>query len=117
MEGLCMLDKISNEEELILEISALASKFSSPKVIETFLRDTLEFVRKDKQDMKLTVMLLRRFVLQTITRNNGKRKKATELTTELLRCVGEYEANYFSNFIANLEKDLQEQGRSFFVKD
>jgi hypothetical protein len=104
------------EHRLIQEISSFGGNIISPGAIKDYLEDAISFLRSKNKDIKLTVGFLKMYMLQSITRDEGKREKATILTEELLRCVGEYEANYFSNFINNLESNLQKQGRSFFSK-
>ena len=55
-------------------------------------------------------------MLQRVTRDEGKRKKAVELTTQLLGQVGEHEANYLSSYLSDMETGFQEEGRSWFEK-
>ena len=104
------------EGKLILEISNLAIPQNPQIDTADFLKDVLRSLRTNNKDIGLATTLLKRFVLQAITRDDGKRKRAAELTVELLGCVGKGEADYFSDFLSNLEKSLEKEGRSFFSK-
>jgi len=110
-----MLEEKS-ERELIKEISDLAGAKLDQVTAEIYLSGVLESLRAGSQDIETAVPFLRGAVLQRVTREEGKRKKAVELTIELLGQIGEHEANYLSGYLGDMETDLQEEGRSWFEK-
>lgn len=105
-----------NERELIKEISDLAGAKLDQVTAEIYLSGVLESLKAGSQDVETAVPFLRGAVLQRITRDEGKRKKAAELTIQLLGQVGEREADYLSSYLSNMESEFQEEGRSWYEK-
>ena len=110
-----MLEEKS-ERELIKEISDLAGAKLEQVTAEIYLSGVLESLKAGSQDIETAVPFLRGAVLQRVTRDGGKRKKAVELTIQLLGQIGEHEANYLSSYLSDMETEFQEEGRSWFEK-
>jgi hypothetical protein len=105
-----------SESDLIKEIAGLAGAKVDQVTTEIYLTGTMESLKTGDQDIKDAVPFLRGGVLQRITRDEGKRGKAAELTIQLLGQIGEHEANYLSNYLSDMETEFQEEGRSWFEK-
>jgi hypothetical protein len=104
-----------SESDLITEVSDLVGDKFGAETAKMYLAGVMENLRSG-QGIKYTAGHLRGYFLQSITRDEGKRRKAADLVIQLLGLAGEDEANYFSNFLNDLEADLQEEGRSWFEK-
>ena len=104
-----------SESDLIAEVSGLVGEKFGTETAKMYLAGVMENLRSD-QGIKYTAGHLRGYFLQSITRDEGKRRKAADLVVQLLGHIGESEASYFSNFLNDLESELQEEGRSWFEK-
>ena len=105
-----------NEKELIKEISDLVESKLDQVTAEIYLSGVLESLKTGSQDIETAAPFLRGAVLQRVTRDEGKRKKAVELTIQLLGQVGEHEANYLSSYLSSMEAEFQKEGRSWYEK-
>jgi len=110
-----MLEEKS-ERELIKEISDLAGAKLDQITAEVYLSGVIESLKAGSQDIEAAAPMLRRAVLQRVTRDEGKRGKAVELTIQLLSQIGEHEADYLSSYLNDMETELKKEGRSWFEK-
>ena len=103
------------EKKLVEKISSMSIIQPAP-VTEKFLLDALSGFKEKDIKIEEFCFLLKMFVLQPITRFEGKRNIAKNMLIKLLEYVGNHEANYFENYINKVEAELQKQGRSYFEK-
>jgi hypothetical protein len=113
-----MTEELENksESDLIKEIASLAGAKVDQVTTEIYLVGTIESLKTGDQKIEDAVPFLRGGVLQRITRDEGKRRRATDLTVQLLGQLGEREASYLSNYLNDMETEFQEEGRSWFEK-
>jgi hypothetical protein len=104
------------EADLIRDISSLAERKVDQVTAEIYLTGVMKALRAKDQDIETATPFIRGSLLQRITRREGKRKKAVELTIQLIGYVGEYEAAYLSDFLSRMEADFQDEGRSWLEK-
>ena len=104
-----------SESDLIAEVSQLVGEKLGTETAKMYLTGVMENIRSG-QGIKYTAGHLRGYFLQNITRGEGKRRKAAGLVIQILGRAGEGEADYFSNYLNELEAELQEEGRSWFEK-
>ena len=72
-------------------------------------------ITKDS-NIEIESSILRIYLLQRITRSEGKRKNAVVFITKLLHLTGKENAEYFEGFIQSLEDRLNKSGLSYFNK-
>ena len=107
---------IKSEEKLMSELATMAKDMRQPEDTLRFLSDIITWLRRDSTTIESIAGVVRMYVLQPITRTNGKRREATSILIDLLRHVGDLEAEYFESYINMFEKDMNKKGRSFFIK-
>jgi len=105
-----------NENKLIEEISNLAETELEKSTVKLYLVGVIESLKTEDQKIEDAAPFLRGAVLQRVTRDEGRRSQATDLTIQLLGGIGEHEASYFSDYLSALENNLQKTGRSWFRK-
>lgn len=105
-----------NESELIKEIAGLVATNLDQITAEVYLSGVIGSLKAGDQAIEDAAPMLRRAVLQRVTRDEGKRGRAVALTIQLLDHIGEREAGYFSDYLRDMEAGFQEEGRSWFEK-
>jgi hypothetical protein len=117
-KGNKMIEELENksESDLIKEIAGLPEAKIDQVTAEIYLTGTMESLKSGDQDIEIAAPMLRSAVLQRVTRDEGRRGKAVELTIQLLGQIGEREASYLSNYLSDMEADFRKEGRSWFEK-
>jgi len=113
-----MIKKLGSKSEadLITEVSSLAEAEIDQATVKFYLENTMDQLRHGGKSIELAAGPLRGWVLQRITRDEEKRRKAADLVIQLLGYIGDSEAEYFSNHLNNMEAEFQRDGKSWFKK-
>lgn len=101
---------------IIDEISNLLSNPDEKEEVESYLQEVYNRLRAQESNIEIESSILRIYLLQRITRSEGKRKNAVKFITKLLLLTGEKNAKYFENFIQSIEDRLNKSGLSYLDK-
>ena len=110
-------EKIRTEEELIRRLAFMAKELRPQDDTIDFLEQILVALKRRELFIENIAGHVRLYVLQPITRASGKRQNAVSILVELLKHVGDSEANYFKSHINQFEESLRGEGRSFLEKN
>ena len=103
-----------SEKKLIDQISLMSRKTQPVRSTREFLLDLMNGLRDKSIDIRDYCFMVRIFVLQPVTRDRGKRRAATDMLIKLLSYIGRNESAIFRDYINNIEKRLNKDGRSYF---
>lgn len=108
---------LSKQEELIKSISALVSDIEKAASIE-YLNGLVESLSDEGFDEhgEFLARVATKFFLQTITRENNKRRRAADMLIDLISQSSPKKGLHFEKYLEALEKELNQSNRSFFKK-
>lgn len=112
------------EQDLIIKsISDLFECNDAKKSAKSFLKgivisleDNEVFNDNHGYNIKIISRIATNFFLRSITRSDGRRAKAARLLTNLFGTSGEDKAEFLKHYLADLEIEMNKEGKSFFEK-
>lgn len=108
---------MSKEKEILYRIEGLIQQKKDRDEIMLFLKDSVDFFCERISSKNTAAMnLIKKFVLQRITREENKRKTVFKLVCKLIDLRDHGKSTTFIDYMEEIEHILNRSGRSFWAK-